>query len=118
MDEQQPKIEVHQDGDVIEIVLLDKDILDEVTINQISESLFGVIQDKSPVKMVLNFENVKHLSSSALGVLIRLNKHIKEEEGEFCLCNIKPSLYEIFVITKLNKVFKIYDNTKAAIKSL
>lgn len=117
MEEQQPRIEVLQNGEITEVLLLDKDILDEVTISEISDSVLGVVEEKAPVKLLLNFQEVEHLSSSALGALIRINKRIEETQGAFRLSNIQPSLYEIFVITKLNKLFKIFDDAQSARES-
>ena len=48
-----------------------------------------------------------HLSSAALGMLINANKRVKEKNGQLRLTNIKPQIYEVFVITKLNKLFRI-----------
>jgi anti-sigma B factor antagonist len=50
---------------------------------------------------------VDHLSSAALGMLINVNKKIRERNGQLRLANIKPQIYEVFVITKLNKLFRI-----------
>ncbi len=114
MAEKQPHLQVDKRDGVTVVDLLDREILDEITINEITESLFAVVEDNSPIRLVLNFEHVTHLSSSALGTLIRLNKRIEQDDGKFCLCAIRPQLYQIFVITKLNKVFHIYDDVKEA----
>ena len=118
MSEKQPRIQIDHRGDVTVVDLLDHEILDELRINEISDSLFAVVDEQTQVKLVLNFQAVTHLSSSALGTLIRLNKKIEESKGQFRLCSIRKSLYEIFVITRLNKVFKIHDDVDAAIKSM
>ena len=102
-------------GDVTIVSFLDKKILDEVHIQEIGEELFSMVEEKYKVKMLLNFENVEYLSSAALGKLITLNKRIKTENGQLKLCNIKENIYEVFRITKLNKIFEIYDSEEAAV---
>ena len=82
-----------------------------------AESLFSVVEDKAPVKMLLSFGRVKHLSSSAWGTLIRLSKRVDESGGTLKLCSIKQSLYEVFVITKLNKLFDICKDQETALSS-
>jgi len=99
------------------VELLDEEILDEITISEIAESLFSILEDKLPNRMVLSFDRVKHLSSMALGTLIRLNKRVEEHGGKLKLCEIRKSLYEIFEITKLNKLFDIYDSRDLAVSS-
>src|SRR5262249_51807878 len=58
-------------------------------------------------KLLLNFGNVEYLSSAALEMLVTLNKKVTQAAGELILCNIAPQIYEIFEITKLNKLFRI-----------
>jgi anti-sigma B factor antagonist len=49
--------------------------------------------------------------------LIRLNKRVAEKGGDLKLCCVIPMLYEIFAITKINKLFEIYDDEQTAINS-
>ena len=112
---EQPNIKVSHKGGVAVADLLDEDILDEITIRNITDALFSVAQENAPVKMVLNFERVIHMSSNTLGSLIRLHKSVEESGGLLKLCGIKPNLQEMFVITKVNKIFEIYDTEEAAL---
>lgn len=104
------KINVKKSNGVIVVELLDEQILDELLIDRITTDIFDVIEKNKPVNMLLSFANVRYLSSSMLGVLIRLSKRATESGGTLKLCCIKPSLYEMFVITKLTRLFDIYDN--------
>ena len=72
MEESRIKVSHNQGITVVE--LLDERVLDEVTINDITESLFLLVEDDAPIKMLLSFSKVKFLSSSMLGTLVRLNK--------------------------------------------
>jgi len=117
MSEYGPRIEIENNDGIITAKLLDKEILEERTINDIQESLFSLVEDQPRIKLIVNFIKVKHLSSSALGTLIRLNKRVEEGGGALTLCEIKPSLYEVFVITKLNRLFDIYESLKEALDS-
>ena len=114
MEERKQRLIMEQRGNVSVINFLDKKILDEMHIQEIGEELFGMIE-KGKTRMLLNFENVDYLSSAALGKLITLNKRIKEEDGQLKLTNIKENIYEVFRITKLNKIFEIYDTEEAAL---
>ena len=115
--EARPKIAIKNQGSISVLELLDEEILDESTISDISESLFSILEEQSTEHMILSFIRVKHLSSMALGMLIRLNKKVEEGGGLFKLCDIKPSLYEIFRITKLDKLLAIYDTCDQALES-
>jgi len=102
-------------GDVCVVTFTDRKILDESNIQEIGQQLTDLIEKQYKVKMLLNFENVEYLSSAALGKLITINKRIREENGKLKLCCIRPQIYEVFKITKLNKLFDIYDDEERAL---
>ena len=102
------------EGEVRIVELVDRKILDEAVISQISQQLFPLVGQAAP-RMVLDFINVGHMSSSALGMLITLLKRIREKGGKLILCNIRPSIYEVFAITRLNEVFTISPTRREAL---
>jgi len=112
-----PHINVTKMNDVNVIEFADRKILDELSISEIGDQLKSVAQSAPSVRMLLNFQNVEHLSSAALGMLITLDKLVKEASGKLVLCNINPQIYEVFKITRLNKLFAIHDSTEAALGS-
>lgn len=118
MDKYGPRLRVSREADAVVIELVDEEILDESVISDVAESLFLVTHDNPGGALLLSFEHVRYLSSGALGTLIRLNKRAEEHGGTLKLCHIRPSLYEIFAITKLNKLFDIYENKEIALNSL
>ena len=92
----------------------DRKILEELSIQEIGEELDQIVESEPGVKLLLNFKNVDHLSSAALGMLITLNKKIKERDGDLKLSDINRQIFEVFKITKLNRVFDIHDNAEDA----
>jgi anti-sigma B factor antagonist len=92
-------------------------ILDEANITDIGQTLAALIEEEDSPKLLLDFANVDHLSSAALGMLINANNKIKQKNGQLRLTNIKPQIYEVFVITKLNKLFIIKPTRTEAMSS-
>ena len=93
----------------------DRKILDELSINEIGDQLREVADAEQAVHILLNFKNVEHLSSAALGMLITLDKRVKEQKGQLKLSDINPQIYEVFKITRLNKLFEIHESASQAI---
>jgi anti-sigma B factor antagonist len=116
MEQQVPRLKAHKQGDVVVVELVDRKILDESNISQISAQLAGLAAKEARPNFVLDFLNVSHMSSSALGMLITLHKRVREKSGQLRLCNIRPSIYEVFVITRLNEVLRICPTRDEAIK--
>jgi len=96
---------------------MDKKILDEANIQEIGDELARLVTKDHRIKLLLNFENVEYLSSAALGKLISLHKRVREHSGQLKLCSIRPEIYEVFKITKLNLLFEIYDDEELALKT-
>jgi len=117
MTEEAPRLTINDKGAVTEAVFLDRKILDEGNIQQIGDELTGLVQNNPGIRLLLNFGRVDHLSSAALGMLITLNKRVAEQQGLLKLSDIHPKIYEVFVITKLNKLFDIHDHATEAIAS-
>lgn len=107
MENQTPRLNVITEGGVTVVELIDRKILDEVSIAQIGESLSAIIAEADGIRLVLDFVSVVHMSSSALSMLITLNKRAQQSGGRLVLCNISPPIHEAFTITRLNEVFKI-----------
>src|ERR1041384_1846362 len=95
----------------------DHKILGEANIAEIGQVLTGLIDAQEYPKILLDFGNVDHLSSAALGMLINANNRIKQKNGQLRLANIKAQIFEVFVITKLNKLFRILPSRQEALAS-
>lgn len=110
------RLDIEEVGDVTVARFIDKKILDETNIQIIGNQLFGLIDEDRREKIVLDFSNVEYLSSAALGKLITLDKKVKAARGKLRLCSIRPDIYEVFAITKLNKLFDIHENQEKALE--
>ena len=110
------RLEVEDIGDVTVVNFVDRRILDEQNIQIIGEQLFSLVDELGRRKLILNFSNVEYLSSAALGKLITLNKKLQQAQGKLILCNIDPQIYEVFEITKLNKLFTIHKDEQSGLQ--
>lgn len=110
-------LRITEEDGIIRIEFIDRNILDEANIQQIGDEIARLVDEAIQPKMLISFENVDHLSSAALGTLITINNKIRGKDGQLRLANIDPRIYEVFVITKLNRLFQIHDNADQAIAS-
>lgn len=119
MTQQNPdsRLIVHNVGGITTVEFVDKNILEESNIQKIGDELSQIVEREGNPRVLVNFENVQHLSSAALGTLITINNKIRQKGGQLRLASIDPQIYEVFVITKLNKLFQIYDDYDQALKS-
>jgi anti-sigma B factor antagonist len=102
-------------GEVTVVRFVDRKILDELNIQELGQELFQLVEEDNKTRLLLNFQQVEFLSSAALGKLITLDKKVKAHGGKMKFSNIRPEIYEVFAITKLNKLFDIKDDEADAL---
>lgn len=115
MPEEKNHLIVREESDVVIVEFADRKILDELCISEIGEELAGVIESRPQIRLLLNFNNVEHLSSAALGMLITLREKVTKASGSLKLAGIIPQIYEVFKITRLNHVFDIHESENGAL---
>jgi anti-sigma B factor antagonist len=108
------RLKVKRDGSIVEVQFRDRNILDEANIQQIGDEIKQIIEAEPKPKLLINFADVDHLSSAALGTLITVNNKIRSLSGQLRLCNIDPQIYQVFKITKLDKIFEIHETAEKA----
>lgn len=91
-------------------------IVQEEDIQDTFEHLQRLVGEKPGREYVLDFRKVQFLSSSVLGRLILLQKAVASTKGRVVLCSIDKEIFEVFRITKLDKVFTVKEDAKAALK--
>jgi anti-sigma B factor antagonist len=117
MPSEESRLRVRKDDQVTRIEFIDRNILDEANIQAIGDEISGIIDSDEAPKLLISFTNVDHLSSAALGTLITINNKIRNRGGQLRLSDIDPQIHEVFVITKLNKLFQIHETSDEALQS-
>lgn len=117
MAESLARLAVTPQKDISVVEFTENKILDDMSIAEIGQGLQGLAQSKDRPKLLLDFGNVDHLTSAALGMLINVNRTVKEHNGQLRLANIKPQIMDVFVITKLDRLFRIFPTRAEALSS-
>lgn len=104
------RIQVTDVDNVAVVRFADRKILDELVIQELGRELFSLVEDEDRKNVLLNFTNVEFLSSAALGKLISLHKKVERAGGNLKLTDIRPEIYDVFKITRLNEKFDICDD--------
>ena len=119
MAEMQPHLSITEkstDKNRVNVVeFSDRKILEELSITEIEGELLNLVASKDAINLLLNFQNVEHLSSAALGMLIKLNQQVAKKGGRLKLSDIRPQIYQVFKITRLDKLFEIHKDAPTAL---
>ncbi len=100
-------LDVSEIGEVTIVRFRDNKIVEDINIQELGQELFKLVEVDGRRRLLLDFATVDFLSSAALGKLITLDKKMKAHGGVLKLSNIRPEIYEVFAITKLNRLFDI-----------
>jgi len=101
------RIFVQHGVDVTFVTLNDEEILEEQHIKELEEEIMFIIEEAKRENMMLDFCNVKFMTSAFLGFLVKVHKRVCERGGFLKLRHIDPTIYKVFEITQLTKVFDI-----------
>lgn len=106
-----------QDRDGVTVVRIRKSsILNAADVEAFGQEL-SALADTPGRKVVISFLGVDHLTSTALGKLIAVHQRLQAKGGDLKLADIDPRVYEVFSITRLDKLFDIHDRAETAVES-
>jgi len=112
------QLEVGKSGDLIVVRLGNHRVLDELTVNEISDELLGVADRPDCHRLLLDFTGVAQLSSAMLAQLVRLHRKMEAKGEKLRLCGISSELRSAFTTTRLDRLFDITDNKADALKAV
>ncbi len=107
MEAEESKIKVEYGIGTTFVTLNAEKILEERQIKELNDSIMPVIEKNKDGKLIVNFRNVQFMSSSLLGLLVKVHKRVCEQGGHLQLINIDSNIHKVFEITRLAKVFDI-----------
>jgi anti-sigma B factor antagonist len=101
----------------IQLLTLSGELIDK---NQAVEMLIAVdaILELGKNKFIVDLGELKYMNSSGLNVLIQLLTKTRNKGGESVLFNVNKKVNELFIITKLNTLFKVVASKQEALDKI
>jgi len=113
----QPGLVITDVNDVTVVNFRDSSVLDSAAVDNIAKQLYELVDAQAKRKLVLDFTDVNFLSSQMIGVMVALHKKSCNIKGRFVICGLKPRLFEVFKITRLDKILDFAKDERQAITS-
>lgn len=110
------EIDVETTPDMIPIVHL-KGEIDLHTCGTFRDTLRDLIESKH-YNIVIDLAEVPYLDSAALGVLVDAVRRVREHDGGISLVSTTPFVRRAFEITRLVKIFHLYDEIESALEDI
>jgi anti-sigma B factor antagonist len=110
-----PFFDVEQVRDVA-VIRLTTDTIDSMNLDQVMRELTELVEAELPKKVLLNLSPIEYFHSLALGRLAALHWKIKRYGGELRLCNLQPAVYQVFVVTQLDRLLDVRSFEQTALR--
>jgi len=92
---------------------------DEPLFTEEFDGLMARLEGASPMPdVIVNLLDVSRLNSSNLSQLLRLRKRLLAEDRRLRICSVNDSLWSVFIVTGLEKVFEFTDDVATSLASL
>ena len=65
--------------------------------------------------IIWDFEKLTYLNSSGIGLLITLLVRARRQNIKMLACGLKEHFAEVFIITRLNEIFPLFENLQEAL---
>jgi anti-anti-sigma factor len=92
-------------------------VLDATNVETVIEKTFNLLNDGF-VNIVADFEKLRYVNSTGLGILLHFSKSAREKGGTFKIANVNENVYEIIEIIGATSLLEIYDEVSEAIEAL
>lgn len=66
-------------------------------------------------KLIINLSAVDYISSAGLRVFLAANKQMKKMQGEMRICQMNPTVKEVFEISGFHLIFHLYAELNQAL---
>jgi len=95
-------------GEIVLIRFHQEMLTDEINVDQLGHELTAVVEQPGWQQCIVSLKNVAHITSSVLGKLIHLHRHLKRKEGKLALCELSENVMEIMETSRLDTYFSIF----------
>lgn len=94
-----------------------KEVLDMAKAATVGRHLMDLVERTDPANVLIDFRNVKLLTSTMINELLQVRKKCTERKIQLKLCGMSPELSDLFKKLKLEKTFDIYVTRAPALQA-
>ncbi len=80
------------------------------------ENVFNKLLDEKRFKVVVNFDELKYISSAGLGVFMAYVETMRENKGDIKFSNMKENVYNIFDLLGFPILYEFFKDEREALQ--
>lgn len=86
-------------------------------ISYLSAALDALVAEQAAL-VIVDLSDIDLITSEGLGVLISTRKNVAAYDGRLVLCGVTGNVLDVFKMTRLDKVFSLYESSAAALSAV
>jgi len=71
--------------------------------------------DSGARKIIMIFDWITYIDSSGIGSIVACLQHMRKVKGNICLAGLRDTPLQVFALTNIDRLFKIYPDTDSAL---
>jgi len=104
-------------GSVVHATVTTEALSEDRVCNIVAEDICAAISDQSP-SCLLDAEHLRYCTSTGIGCLVRIHNACRAAKGRLVITNLDPMIADSIKIARLDRLFTIAKDDKAARKAL
>ncbi|NVM02445.1 MAG: STAS domain-containing protein [Candidatus Helarchaeota archaeon] len=109
-------IRVSSKSNEVSIISIEGDV-DLYSSPKVREKISRLIEKRVPVIMI-NLKGVRYMDSSGIATFIEGFQKIRKYKGKLIFYNLQTLVRDVFKMTKLEKIFEVYDDENMAFANI
>ncbi len=109
-------LEISKENEVTIVVIKQKRATMEDA-KEFKEKILDLIETGKLTKMIIDFSEVNFADSTFMGALVASLKRITSNKGDIKVLGLSQPIRAMFELTRLYKIFEIFDNRQDAVNS-
>jgi anti-sigma B factor antagonist len=93
------------------------DRLDAMSAPELKDMVKKLAEEATPLKLVIDLDRTKFIDSSGCGALVASLRVLLKNKGDMKIARPTAQAKSLFELTRLHRVFEIYDDLDSALKS-
>lgn len=110
-----PSVQVRSEGGVLVAEFWDCLRLDPVPVQELRKQFENHLRSQGRPDLVVDLNGVGYAGSAALGGFLALHRLARQWGGQMVFCNVDPTVFEVFRVSKLDPLFTFEANVAAAL---
>ena len=84
---------------------------------EVRKVLLEALREKRAPRVIINLKNVKYIDSSGVASLVEGLKMSRNLNSRFILYGLSPAAREVLELSRLIKVFEVYESEEEALRA-